>query len=72
MRKLLYISGTCLILQVMSCKPECKDCTYYEVNDNDSIVFQDPLEGQYCGDEIKVIEKKEYHPITGTAYVKCE
>ncbi|MEZ4721204.1 MAG: hypothetical protein R2813_04930 [Flavobacteriales bacterium] len=72
MKRLSLIIGAYFVIQVVSCKPECKDCTYYELNDNDSIVFQDPLDGQYCGDEIKVIEKKEYHPISGSAYVKCE
>jgi hypothetical protein len=45
-------------------------CTYYEVL-NDSIVYQSPLDGEYCGDEYRTLEKKEYVVAQGEAYVKC-
>ena len=50
---------------------ECKECTYYEKTGN-AITYEEKLDGEYCGDEIKSLEKKEFNTTSDEAYVRCQ
>lgn len=61
------------IITLASCKDECRTCTYYEEDNDGTIVVETPLSGEYCGDEYRALEKKEYTPSQGDdAYTLCE
>ena len=47
---------------------KCEQC-FYIVNNNGSET--ESLLGEYCGDEIKALEKKEYNDPLGPAHVEC-
>lgn len=59
---------------LMSSCVDCKTCTYYEENASGNVTYEEELAGEYCGDEFRALEKKEY-ATTGTvaeAYVRCD
>jgi hypothetical protein len=56
---------------VSSCV-DCKQCTYYEKT-GQKVTYTETLDGEYCGDEIKAIEKKEFNNTQADeAYVTCQ
>lgn len=69
-----FISVICIsfLAFASSCVDECKECTFYEVDDSGNITSELKLDGEYCGDEWKAQEAKEYQPATGEAYTECE
>ena len=63
---LVLISG--LILVVLASCTKCEECKYVVENSNGKT--EDKM-GEYCGDEIKALEKKEHYDPLGQAYVEC-
>lgn len=69
MRQFIFLVFS--IASLASCV-DCKECTYYEKT-GQTITYSEKLDGEYCGDEIKAIEKKEFDNISADeGYVTCQ
>ena len=65
--KFLVMISCVFLISAASCR-ECKECYY--IIENSSGKTEESM-GEFCGDEIKALEKKDHYDPLGDASVEC-